>query len=204
MHKKNSRAIAILVGLILNWASLPAHASAASKSLWENLTQLARVQSIEIHDDWMGLSEYGPVGRTYQLKPEGDQFAGKVVFSLGGGPRLKTKEETLAVPKASIQEFLGLLAQSRLEKGAYEPKIDHTDDYPSVAIDVQFASAKLSFYSKSQGEFAVPWGVRIGDESFVTNSKSPAMAMKVLQPFFKHESMEKFMEEYRSQFQGSR
>jgi len=170
-----------------------------SKSLWSNLTQLAKVQSIEIHDDWMGLSEYGPVGRYYSMKPEGDQFTGKAVFSLGGGPLLKTKEEPISVPKATVQDFLNLLAQSQLDKGEYKPNIEHTDDYPSVTIDVQFAGDKLSFFSKSQGEWAVPWGVSLGGESYVSRSKSPAMAMKLLQPFFKHESMEKLMEEYRAQ-----
>jgi hypothetical protein len=195
---------AVALGLGL-WGPYPAPSrSETAKTLWSQWAQLAQVRSIEIHEDWMGLSEVGPVGRQYLLRPEGDHFAGKAIFSLGGGAGTKTKEEPIAVPNASVQEFLRLLSQAKLEKGEYKPFIEHTDDYPSVSIDIQLGAGKLSFYSKSQGEWAIPWGVTLGGEPYITRSKEPAMAMSVMQPYFKADSMAKFTDEYRSQLRRDR
>lgn len=197
------RRIFLVIILALGMGSGPVCAGPgpqdASKDLLSRLTQVSQVRSIEIHDDWMGLWEFGPLKRQYLLKPAGERFEGKIIFSLGGGPLTKTKEETLSIPKKVIVDFLGLLGRSLLEKGDYKPKIEHTDDYPSVRIVVEGEAGRMEFYSQSQGEFAVPWGAALGTEKFVVNVKNPGEALALLQPYVKEDSLRAFMDEVRAQ-----
>lgn len=199
--RKLSFAASSLFFLSVSFAST---APSFADSPLSNLALTAKTRSIEIEDNWMGLSEFGPVGRHYYLKPAGEAFEGKAVFSLGGGPNVKTKEVPVSVPKDAIQKFLTLLSQSALEKGVYTPKIDHTDDYPSVRMIVEGDAGKVEFFSRSQGDFAVPWGVAMGTETFVVNMKAPGEALALLQPYFKQDGLKALMDEWRAQNQKRR
>lgn len=168
------------------------------------LANLADIRSVTIWDSWMGLSEVGPISKRYELKPEGSQFVGKAFFSLGGGDSVKTKEAPMTVPSDTMRKFFSVLALSPLVKGEYKPLIEHTDDYPEVKIDVETASGKLSFFSKSQGDLAVPWGAFLGGESYTINDKKPMEAFKLLAPYVKEEEFKRFYEETRNSFRGKR
>lgn len=188
------RAVLVLIPLLAcqRAGAGPAEALAA-------LANSSAVTSLTIHNDWMGLSEFGPVGRTYLLKPSASGFDGTATFSLGGGEIQKTKSVPLAVTADAMKAFFAALARAPLQKGAYTPKIDHTDDYPSVQIDIAASYGPISFYSRSQGEDAVPWGAKIGGEEFTVASKEPMDAFRKLEPFLKEGELAKFMEEYRAQ-----
>jgi hypothetical protein len=153
---------------------------------------------IEIHSDWMGLSEFGPVGRRFVLKPAAGGYEGTATFSLGGGDSKKTKDVPITVPAEAARAFLSLLAGSPLQKGAYKPFLDHTDDYPSVTMDVTAGGARFSFYSTSQGNDAIPWGADIGGEKYTINSKAPMDAFRKLEPYFKETELANFMEAVRT------
>jgi hypothetical protein len=148
----------------------------------------------------MGLSELGPLGKRYLLRPEGEPFVGKAIFSVGGGPNVTTRELPISIPRETIQEFLRLLSEAPLEKGTYHPSITHTDDYPSQKIDLVRADAQLSFYSESQGDTAVPWGATFGGENYTVNSKNPADALAKIRPYLKGGDFQKFTEEMRTSF----
>ncbi|HEX5035749.1 MAG TPA: hypothetical protein VFX30_01135, partial [bacterium] len=130
--------------------------------------------------------------------PAANGFEGTATFSLGGGDNVKTKDVPISVPAADVSAFLDLLAHAPLQKGAYTPKIDHTDDYPSVKIDVTTGSARFSFYSTSQGDDAIPWGADVGGEKYTVNSKAPMDAFRKLEPYFKESEFGKFMEAVRT------
>src|SRR4030095_4445625 len=125
------------------------------KAFLDKIADASKVCSLQLQNDWMGLSEFGPVKRAYLLKPDVQGFSGKAVFSLGGGPHTLSKEFPLSIPRDAVQGFFSKLSKSVLEKGEYKPKIDHTDDYPSLGITVEGAGSKMEFFSQSQGEFAV-------------------------------------------------
>jgi hypothetical protein len=61
--------------------------------------------------------------------------------------------------------------------------LDHTDDYPSLAIDLKIARQIIAIYSESQGASHVPWGATIGKKPYTINSDTPARALKVLEPY---------------------
>jgi hypothetical protein len=159
---------------------------------------VSNVRIIDIRNDWMGLSEFGPVGRHFVLKPAATGFEGTATFSLGGAVNVKTKDVPISVPAADVRAFLDLLAHAPLQKGTYTPLIEHTDDYPSVKIDVTAANARFSFYSTSQGDDAVPWGAEVGGEKYTVNSKAPMDAFRKLEPYFKETELGKFMEAVRT------
>ena len=165
------------------------------KSFLSHLPQVEKISSIEIQDDWMGLSELGPLGKRYILKPGVQQFTGTAIFTLGAGPRQRAKEEPVSVPNEVIQSFLSLLSQSPFEKGEYKPNITHTDDYPSRRIEIVSEGGKLILFSTSQGEFAIPWGASFEDEHDIVNSKNPGEALIKIQPYLKNEVFKKFEQE---------
>jgi len=195
----------LLLGMGVVWllgaAMSPVHADNL-KSIPADLMQIAKLRSIDIHDDWMGLSSIGPVSKHYQLKPEGNVFVGTATFSAGGGTKVQTKVENLSLPQEAVQSFLQALAASPIVQGPYQAKIDHTDDYPSQKIDIALDSETLSFSSQSQGEFAIPWALQLRGVGYVISAKNPAEALQKLKPYLKEDSYKKFIEEQQASAQG--
>jgi hypothetical protein len=167
-------------------------------------SDLSKIRSIDIQDNWMGLTEFGPVGRHFVLKPAGDRFEGKAEFSLGGGPMKTTREAPIAIPRETVQGFLDLLSKSPLEKGTYKPKITHTDDYPSLRIELESGANKFAFFSDSQDDGAIPWGASLGGVSYIVNSRNPFDALVKFKPYLKEDVLAKFMEEIRKRNSDSR
>jgi hypothetical protein len=175
-----------------------------SKAFLSSLSQPTKLRSIEMEDDWMGLSELGPLRKRYLLKPGGQQLTGTATFTLGAGPLQKIKEEPISIPNEMIQSFLSLLSQSTFEEGEYKPRITHTDDYPSRRIEITSENGKLVFFSTSQGELAVPWGASFENKSFIVNSGNPGEAMAKIRPYLKDEAFKKFEEEILAQTRKAR
>jgi len=168
------------------------------KGFLSKISDVSKVISIELQSDWMGLSEFGPLKRAYFFKSDGPNFSGKATFSLGAGPSLLSKEFPVSVPRETVQAFLSQLSRSVLEKGEYKPKIDHTDDYPTLGITVEGPQGKVEFFSRSQGEFAIPWGVRFASQTYVVNTNDPELAFRIMDPYLKHEMMKSLQEEWRA------
>ncbi len=156
------------------------------------LSDLAQARRLVIEDDWTGLSRIAPVTAHFTLERRPDGFAGTAVFSAGGysGTSNKATEE-IAVPLDKVEHFLMMLATCPIKLENYEPRIEHTDDYPSIKLEVDLAKESVVFFTQSQGEGYVPWGVTVHGRSYVIESDIPAKALDTLKPHFKYDVLER-------------
>jgi len=153
------------------------------------LKALAGARLIRIQDGWGGL---GPSRSAhYELHPSENQFTGEATFSVGG----LNKTENIQIPFNAAQTFFRILGEASLENKEYFPQIWHTDDYPSLKIELDLEDEAVTFFTESQGESHVPWAVKIGEKTYVIDSDVPARALAALNPYLKRDVMKKLHDE---------
>jgi fermentation-respiration switch protein FrsA (DUF1100 family) len=158
-----------------------------------NLPDLTTAIAIRIQDDWNGLSPNAPITARYALMLVGGVFSGSADFSVAGGA--KTASTDAVLPPEVAEEFLKTLAGSPVKVGDYVPLIEHTDDYPSLSIEIDLGTEKVLFFSQSQGADRTPWGVTFGGETYVVDSDAPARALRVLEPYLSREIIQELIDE---------
>src|SRR5262249_13713726 len=147
------------------------------------LARLSDAHRIHIENDWTGLSPFAPLTAHYTLERKSDGFRGGATFSAGGYSGTANKAvEDIAVPLDKAQLFLQMLSKCPMKSGDYEPKIEHTDDYPSIKLEIELEKETVTFFTKSQGEGNIPWGVTIRGTTYVVESDIPATAVELLEP----------------------
>lgn len=147
------------------------------------LPPLEEATSMDIQDDWGGLSYTAPIG----VGP---------VCSYGGiaaKPRKATVD--IEIPLAVAQAFFKDLAKSPLKEGEYRPKIFYSDDYPSIRIELKINEDTVAFFTQSQGEGHVPWGVRFRGKTYVVDSDVPSKAYQALYPYLKRDILRNMVKE---------
>src|SRR4051794_5463526 len=144
---------------------------------------LGTVQVVRIQDDWSGLALDAPLLRHYQLEGKNGPFEGTAEFSAARGARQRTATINIAIPADIASAFLQALGSVAAQEGAYKPKVDHTDDYPSRVIDLDTAQGPVRFYTQSQGADAVPWGLDFAGRTYVINVDTPATALALIGPY---------------------
>jgi len=153
------------------------------------LKELAKARTIRLEDDWGGL---GPSRRVhYELHPGADQFTGEATFSVSG----LTKTESVQIPLSAAKSFFQILGEAPLEDREYVPRISHTDDYPSLQIELDLGNETVTFFTQSQGERHVPWAVKINQKTYVIDSDAPARALAVLDSYLKRDVLKKLLEQ---------
>ncbi|HKP53304.1 MAG TPA: hypothetical protein VJ183_11720 [Chloroflexia bacterium] len=157
------------------------------------LTQLTQADSLKIEDDWTGLSLVAPIIAHYDLRRQNGNFVGTAYFSVAGYREARTATEEIDVPEEAALNFLRMLTQSPAVSGHYEARIEHTDDYPSISIKIGIRNDSFEFFTSSQGEDHVPWGLHINGSTYVINSNQPAKALESLQPYLKSDILEKLI-----------
>lgn len=155
--------------------------------------KLTEATTIGLQNDWAGFAPDAPLEAHYTLERGADGFSGEGNFSMGGysGDPV-TAWEAITVPADVAQKFLQVLEDPNLpmKEGPYEPRIDHTDDYPSVGIQIGLPGGEqVSFYSGSQGVDYVPWGLSYKGKTYTVDSALPAKAMYTLGPYLKREEV---------------
>ncbi len=166
------------------------------------LAQLTQAQKFRIEDDWTGLSPLAPIDAHYDLRRQGDQFTGKANFSVAGYTRERTAVEEIAIPETIASDFLKMLSETPIEPPRYalgegpqyEPYMDHTDDYPSIRIEIELKDQTVNFFTSSQGENHVPWAVSVGEKLYIINSDQPMRALKLLAPYLKKDTLRKLID----------
>ena len=146
------------------------------------LARLKEAKSITIEDTWGGLGI--PHKAYYQLEQQNDRFVGKGSFLAGWTPPTPVIVD-ISIPGEIAKDFLETLADSPAVYGVYEPRVEHTDDYPSLKIELTLPDQTVRFYSLSQGEDHVPWGLDIQGNTYVIDSDEPAKALALLKPYLK-------------------
>ena len=167
-------------------------------SLESLLAQYPEAIAINIRDSWNGLSPFAPLDAAYILtRAENGDFTGTVRFAVG--PEPLTAVEDITIPAADAQAFLRKLAATPLKKGQYQPKIEHTDDYPLRSITIQIGTRTISYYTQSQGEHNVPWGADILSTTYIVDSTIPSEALNALSPYMKEDSMQRLIDQAKQQ-----
>jgi hypothetical protein len=156
------------------------------------------VISVEIKNDWNGYSDITPIIRHYKLLPKEDGLEGNGNFAVGGYGGYGIQQQytkKIAIDSTLTQQFLQTLAETKITKSdRYNPRRDHSDDYPDITIRIKTTSREVTFASRSQGQQNIPWQVQIKIkgkvESFISNSPNPAAALDLLKEKIDHPGLE--------------
>lgn len=142
------------------------------------LAPLPEASAIRLQQSWLG---FGASSASYTLDRRGEWFEGP---AKARGRQTSGAEVTwqTMLPLDVAQTFLRTLSETPVYEGEYQPRISRTDDYPSIEIQVETTAGPVVFFSKSQGENNVPWGVRFAGRTFVSDSALPAEALRALTP----------------------
>jgi hypothetical protein len=169
-----------------------------------NLAILQQADRVEIQNDWNGYSDITPILRHYKLRLERQKFSGNAHIAIGGyGAAGIHQQQTtkVIVPAAASTKFLAILAKTPLEVGAYRPRIDRGDDYPSVKIQLQIDRQQVTFSSQSQAVGYVPWKVTITKNDrtteYISNSALPAQALQSLDPYLNKSGIDRIIQRRR-------
>ena len=145
---------------------------------------VASAQMLIVHDRWSGMSETSPLATTYELRrDEARGLTGTVRHSSQGVLRWT---RTVTVSHATTRRLLGKLAAAHVTAGPYEPRIDHTDDFPCIEILVVFEPAGLAgpgmllLTTTSQGKSHAPWSVSLGGSALTSPGDEIGRALSTL------------------------
>ena len=108
----------------------------------------------------------------------------RVVLHREGG----RSKQGVAVPAATLDRFLAMLADAPVVDGPYRPRIDHSDDYPHLSMTIGTGGDRVVFLSESQGADHVPWAVQIEGREYVIPSDAPARALDVVRAYLSRAS----------------
>jgi tetratricopeptide (TPR) repeat protein len=146
------------------------------------LHTLTQARTIRVRNGWGG---YGPSQSSeYDLQRDAEAFRGTARFRENeGSDEEKGVDESLSIPLDIVLASLQMLAESRLEDRRYVPHFEHTDDYPSMAIEITLPGGTVRFFSESQGVDMIPWSVTVAEKTYVIPTDAPARALERLSPY---------------------
>jgi hypothetical protein len=136
------------------------------------LADLSETKTVVIGIQWLGLSPLSPMKADYLLELHDDQFVGPGGFRVADGP---TVTRQISVPADVMRGFLAVASKVPMTEGEYRPRIEHTDDYPSLEFGVETKRGVLHIGSHSQLEYPTsgthvdrtPWGIAYLNRSFI-------------------------------------
>jgi hypothetical protein len=142
--------------------------------------------------------------RHYKLKLERQELIGNAHIAIGGygAAGIRQQQTTkLKIPATVTTKFLATLAKTPLHVGKYQPKIDRTDDYPSIAIKIKIDRQLVTFSSQSQAKSHIPWQITISHKNtttvYITNSPLPDHALQLLNPYLARPGIDQIIQRRR-------
>jgi hypothetical protein len=173
--------------IVANAASMYSTPDAGAATI--GLPDLTNARQIRIYHRWDGLNPIAPMVRVFTLTRAGDQISGSAKFSVNCYSRTDSRELQQAAELRPSQRrfasFLVEIARTELRPGPYIPRITHTDDVPSITIEIEGDGTEATFFTRSQGERHVPWGVRFDGNEYVLTNDSPMQAYEHLTPYLR-------------------
>jgi hypothetical protein len=179
-------------------SNVPPPSSAAAANgpsllrLFPELSNLDDAKVLRIVDSWVGLSPKSPAVADYPLALKDTAFVGEAVFSENAkGGRKVTARRNIAIPRGVIQTFLRTVLQVPLEEKAYRPRINHTDDYPTLLFEVATKRGQLRITSSSQAMNVkshwsrAPWAIIYANRTFVVSTTDIDFAIDPLYAYLK-------------------
>lgn len=179
---------AIALASIIGIAAVALSQTTTLTKLFPETAELPATTAVVIGIGWMGLSPLSPMNAAYFLELHGDQFEGRGVFQVAKAPVVK---RAVAVPRDLVRAFLAAAGKVALIEAEYRAHIEHTDDYPSLEVDVATKQGQLRIGTRSQqrqptsGDYLdrTPWRVDYRDRSFVVTASDLDQAFDALEPY---------------------
>lgn len=162
------------------------------------MPDVPRIQSIEIEDDWNGLSETAPEKAHFNLRRKNSVWSGEANFTVGRPPI--SAQANVVIPDSVMNKALRKFSKVKLSKKQYNPKFTHTDDYPRKRFLFRLANDSVVFFSSSQGRNNTPWSVLVSNGSYVTKSSAASKAIEILSPYLQYEIFDSLKAVYRARF----
>lgn len=134
---------------------------------------LRATRALVVVDAWEGYSAVSPTRATYSLSRSADgSFTGTVQISVGAGLIHRDTSFAVHLPRSAVDSLLQVLSDVPLREGRYRPTFTHTDDYPSITVDLTAGDSVVRFHTTSQGAAHVPWRVSAGGRTYVSESEA--------------------------------
>src|SRR5580692_12000987 len=190
---------AALVGAI-GYAAAAMPQSTSLTRQFPELADLSETKTVVIGIQWLGLSAMSPMVADYPLELHGDQFAGQGQFKVAEAPAVS---RPITVPRDVMRAFLAVASKVRMVEGEYKPRIDHTDDYPSLEFDVATKQGLLRIGTQSQLKDAesgtyldrTPWSISYLNRSFVVTASDLDRAYEPFGPYLREDEIFKELQE---------
>ena len=175
MHKLVVLLAGAALGVAIGFAIAAAPRSSALIQQFPEMADLPDTKIVVVGTQWFGLSTFSPMIANYRLELHDDQFTGQGQFKVADGPAVS---RPITVPRDIMQAFLAVASKVRMIEGEYKPRIEHTDDYPSLEFDVATKQGLLRIGTSSQlrrpesGTYLdrTPWNITYLNRSFVVTA----------------------------------
>jgi hypothetical protein len=137
--------------------------------LSQALAELPESKAVVISMSWVGLSPLSPIRVDYVLNLRNDQFEGVAEFAA----RTARGKRNIVVPHDLMRAFLAAVSKAELVEKPYQPRIMHTDDFPSISIGFVQEGVVVGTDSQQQKSSAgdywerSPWAIAYAGRTFV-------------------------------------
>ena len=184
--------VALVVAMGFAVAALPRPTSLIRQ--FPELADLSDAKVVVVGIRWLGLSTLSPMIADYLLDLHEDQFAGQGQFKVDDAPAVS---RPITVPGDVMRAFLAVASKVRMVEGEYKPRIDHTDDYPSLEFDVATKQGLLRIGTSSQLKYAesgtyldrTPWSISYLNRSFVVTASDLDRAYEPIGQYLRDEEI---------------
>ena len=158
------------------------------------MADLPDTKTVVVGIQWFGLSTLSPMIADYLLELHDDQFTGQGQFKVADAPAVS---RSITVPRDVMRAFLAVASKVRMVEGEYKPRIEHTDDYPSLEFDVATKQGLLRIGTQSQLKYAesgtylnrTPWSIGYLNRSFVVTASDLDRAYEPFDPYLREDEI---------------
>ncbi|WP_310488242.1 hypothetical protein [Chamaesiphon sp. VAR_69_metabat_338] len=197
MYKKLSFLLVLVLAGSCDRLPLESAAQSQPADTPPPLAAVRQAETVEIYNDWNGYSDITPILRHSKLRLDRQKLVGNSHIAVGGYGAAgihQQKTTKVQIPTAVTAQFLATLAKTPLQVGTYQPRLDSSDNYPSIQIRVTIDRQQITFSSQSQADNYVPWKVTLQQHhrvtEYISNSAFPAQALKLLNPYLDRTGLE--------------
>jgi len=160
------------------------------------ITDIVQATRLHLRDHWYGMNPLAPFDVEAELErvPRAG-LQGQASFSLGYDERKRVETREATVSERVTRELLKSLAGVPAVRGDYVPYCGHTDDYPSISIELTTPEGPAVFFTESQDEYYVPWALRLEGVTYVVDSPEPGKVLKRLRRAVGAKRLDEMIEE---------
>ena len=194
MMKNAVRLASAALVLTIGFAVAAAPRSTSLTRQFPELADLSETKTVAIGIQWFGLSTLSPMIADYLLELHDDQFVGEGQFKVAEAPAVG---RPTTVPRDVMRAFLAVASKVWMVEGEYKPRIEHTDDYPSLEFDVATKQGLLRIGTSSQLKDAesgtyldrTPWSISYSNRSFVVTASDLDRAYEPFGPYLREDEI---------------